>query len=85
MPTTTPSDELFAEIERRVMEGWDQVDVSFSRIAIPGPGPNPWKVCFKANNIGGNRKTYMSGGGATLREAFEKAFINAAIARLDPV
>lgn len=84
MRSTTASDDalLLDEIERRVMD-WEEVNVQFKRIAIPGSGPSAWKVSFKVDKVKSQSKRMISGGGATLREAFENAFVEAAVARIE--
>lgn len=74
---------LLDAIERQVME-YD-MSVSIKRCVSNAHRPDAWQVVFKTdaalvNGQGG--KTWAAGGGRTLREAFEKAFLGVVTKRL---
>ncbi len=85
MSTTVSNDTaLLDEIERRVMEQWETLEVKFARIGIPGRQHNAWQVSIKASCSATDRKSggMMLSGAPTLRGALEHMFIEEATWRL---
>lgn len=86
MPTTTASDDdnLLDAVERQVMEY--NMAVVIQRCWINYDRPSSWQVAFKtdASKHGGEGRTFAMGGGVTLREALQKAFVDVATSRLAP-
>lgn len=72
--------------EKQVMESWESFTVEFERIHMPGRHEGSWKVSYRTQaKTGGDKKGgYMAmGGGATLRQAMQAAFLDRVSTRLD--